>query len=101
MNFNSRSQKATIQKILKYLESNPKAMDSEKGISSWWVHETTKNTHSALIHMVALNILKTKEINGEVYYFLNESFRKRIGSKDLTLSTLSQKRIRDVKKTTA
>ncbi len=90
MQLTHRSSKETSLKILRYLELNPEAMDSEKGISSWWVQDEPKNIHSALLYLVSRKILETKEINGEVYYFLNETFRNGIFIRDLVLSVLGK-----------
>lgn len=91
MSLNRRSYFPTCVKILRYLESNPQAMDSEKGIASWWVQDKPKNIQSALVQLQALDILHTKEINGERYYFLKEVLRNRAVIRDLILSASGKK----------
>ena len=58
-------------KILKYLEQNPDAMDTDKGIAEWWLAAGLKQVRAALLSLVKQKILQTNVINGQVDYLLD------------------------------
>ena len=59
-------------KILKYLDRNPGAMDTEKGIAEWWIGEDEQQVRSALALLAARKIVQIRVLNGEAYYLLND-----------------------------
>lgn len=64
-------------KILAYLERHPDAMDSEKGIAQWWVHEDLKQVKAALALLMKRKILQVRALNGQRYYLLREQSQGR------------------------
>ena len=59
-------------KILKYLDRNPGAMDTDKGIAEWWIGEDEQQVRSALDLLAARKIVQVRVLNGDAYYLLND-----------------------------
>ena len=67
-----RKDQGTADKILKYLDRNPGAMDTEKGIAEWWIGEDEEQVRSALDLLAARKIVQVRVLNGDAYYLLND-----------------------------
>lgn len=90
MNKTTKTINQTVLSILKYLEINPEAMDTEKGIGMWWVsEEDIKNVPSALARMIRRKVIQEKLLNGKKYYLLNEVFRDQARLRETILTGFS------------
>ena len=69
------SRSNTLRRIVLYLETHPRALDTIDGIASWWVREDRRAVQRGLDLLERAGVVERKELGGAVYFALRAEFR--------------------------
>ena len=65
--------RTVAEKISRYLESRPNAVDNLDGIIHWWllkqhIEDSTEVVQAAIDHLVSCGLVQQIELNGKTFY---------------------------------